>query len=293
MDFIDYVSIRPQYLCLFSRPVDPPIRTDKQYENEVNLEIRDPAGLISLKAERRIKNAINWLLAITPEKKFYAPKWHKWYNFKVNFITLTLSSKQIHPDNIIKKKLLHQFLIEAKHRWHVKNYIWRAEAQQNGNIHFHICSDKFIPWRELRSCWNRIQNKLGYVDNFHTLHAHRDPNSTDVHSIKRIKNLPAYLAKYCTKQSNERPIEGKLWGLSYDLSKIKSCIEMLTNEMKDEIDIIKSKFSNYVKEMDYATVIYTNVDKWKKLAKGALYKLYQSFIIEARGETYVPAFDFP
>ncbi|GAH63232.1 unnamed protein product, partial [marine sediment metagenome] len=119
MQFIDYVSIRPHFLCLFSKAESPKIRSDNQLSNEYNLAMNNPDGLISIKAARNIRNSIEWLLAITPQKKFYAPKWHKWYTFKVNFITLTLSSKQIHSDNEIKKKLLNQFLIEAKKKWKV------------------------------------------------------------------------------------------------------------------------------------------------------------------------------
>ncbi|GAH86291.1 unnamed protein product, partial [marine sediment metagenome] len=45
-------------------------------------------------------------------------------------------------------------------------YVWRAEKQENGNIHFHFIVDNFIPWNELRNTWNRIQQNLGYISRF-------------------------------------------------------------------------------------------------------------------------------
>lgn len=259
-----------------------PIRSKIQRDNEIHLKSTDTLGLISFKAERRIKNAIDWLLEITPKKKFYAAKWKKYYEFKINFITLTLASRQEHNDNKIKQHLLNQFLIECKRRWGVNNYIWRAESQKNGNIHFHICTDRFIPWLELRNTWNRIQNKLGYVDRFHVKHGHHNPNSTDIHSIKRIKNIAAYLAKYCTKNSDHRAITGKLWGLSTQLSKLKSNVQLLWTGLGNEIDKVFDAFPNHVRVFDFATIIYAKSKDWLKLDLPILKRLHSAFIAACR-----------
>lgn len=82
------------------------------------------------------------------------------------FLTLTLSSKQIHDDNTIKRELLNPFIIWLKEEKKAKNYFWRAEPQKNGNIHFHIITDIFINANELNTKWNKLQNKLGYIDRY-------------------------------------------------------------------------------------------------------------------------------
>src|SRR3972149_9919788 len=138
------------------------------------------------------------------------------YQKRITFITLTLPSNQIHTDNVIKSKCLNQLLIEMSRYHKVEQYIWRAEKQKNGNIHFHILADRYIFWSDIRNRWNRIVNKLGYVDRykdeqkkFHkdgfqvrqeltgkwTVESSKkafikgkrlnwnDPNSTDIHSI--------------------------------------------------------------------------------------------------------------
>lgn len=167
-DFIPYVSITPRRLSMYhvcqnkrSRSHDVNFLSDSKDFNK-------PQGLISKKAKENIETAVDWLLYLADEKKSFCNKKGSLFKFKATFITLTLSSEQIHSDNEIKASLLNQFLIEAKKKWHISNYIWRAESQHNGNIHFHILCDKFVPWAELRYLWNRIQNKLGYTDRYHS-----------------------------------------------------------------------------------------------------------------------------
>lgn len=131
------------------------------------------------------------------------------------FITCTLSSKQIHCDKTIKREVLNHFLIYLKRNYGVCNHIWKAELQENGNIHYHILADKYIPHQELRELWNSAQNRLGYVDMFKQ---HKNPNSTDIHSLRRVKNVMAYVGKYMSKTSTQRPICGHTWGRSDNMA---------------------------------------------------------------------------
>jgi len=257
-----YISIKPDRISLYSRSEFTSTRTPFQVYNEKNLINNSTNGKISKKAGQRIKLAIDWLLILADNKSFGRPKNGKFYNFKVNFVTLTLSSKQIHSDNEIKSKLLNHFLVVAKQKWGVRNYVWRAEPQKRGAIHFHILTDKFIPWSELRSTWNKIQEKLGYVSRFHMKHLHKNPNSTDVHSIKKVKNLASYLSKYCAKENTGREIEGNQWGLSQGLSKLKSIIEIVDSKIQANVDKIKKEIQNKWVEFEYCSVMYVNISNW-------------------------------
>lgn len=165
-----------------------------------NLLDNSTHGKLSPAATRKAKKAIKYLLLQSNNKKVYNPKFRSTFEFSVNFITLTLASTQIHTHQEIKSKLLNQFFVEAKKKWNLSNYVWRAEKQKNGNIHFHILSDKFIPYNELRDTWNRIQNKLGYIDRFQQLTRKKQPNSTDIHSLRKVKNVYKYVTKYMTKE---------------------------------------------------------------------------------------------
>lgn len=277
---IPYISIRPNYISLYWQPDIRVRRTTRQLSNETNLINPAHNGKISKKANRRIENAICWLLELAEYKKFYSKRHKRHFAFKVNFITLTLASRQIHGDNEIKKKLLNHFLTVMREKYGVKNYLWRAEAQKNKNIHFHIVADKFIAYWEIRDTWNQIQNKLGYVDRFFDKYGHHNPNSTDVHSIKNIRNLPRYLSKYCSKESKYRPIEGKQWGLSYSLSRIKSAITSPSYSMRKEFDWLCHKFKSHLVEYDYFAVLYISAEKWTKDFKHEMYNLYNEYLKE-------------
>jgi hypothetical protein len=218
------------------------------------------------------------------------------------FVTLTLPSVQMHSDNDIKEHILHPFINWLKQSsdeyykrggmrgmqkgFGVKGYFWRAETQQNGNIHFHLLCDKYVPWDRIRQKWNECCESLGYVTTYgyvqtarhkngfkiNNVQLERDikefkkiaenvqgtrkmpkkvsttfasylesvaktgapmhqvilkavarekqkitydegvkcgwtnPNSTDIHAIKNLGSVTAYVLKYLTKKSKEKPL---------------------------------------------------------------------------------------
>ncbi len=260
-------------------------------------------GLMSYKANKRVRLAIDWMVYLSKEKPLYSKELKSEFKFKLNFITLTLCSKQKHSDNVIKSQLLNQFLTEIRIKYNCKNYLWRAESQRNGNIHFHVVTDVFVPWRTLRTDWNRIQEKLGYVSFFTAKTGKFDPNSTDVHSINAIKNLSSYLAKYCSKNSHGyvvmaskasalpfkptswltykhpklnlkakfyRQIHGKLWGLSQTLSKYQSATCEITEAMQAELKFLQRVKKEKVKFLELATCYYVEISELLKRKCGAL-----------------------
>ncbi len=281
------ISVKPSYFVTYAS-YDSVNSRFKDHQLEAILpEENKHHGIISYKANKRVRLAIDWLLTVAKDKVLTKKGIATSFSYKVNFITLTLSSKQIHSDNEIKKKLLGQFLTELREKYKCVHYLWRAETQRNGNIHFHIASDVFIPWRALRTDWNRIQNKLGYVDRFKAKTGLTDPNSTDVHSVNKVRNLSAYLAKYCGKNAKGyvvmctkattqpfggslsfhynyippaknahffRQVHGRLWGLSQRLSKLKSAIHEVGSAIQQEVDWLIKKHPKRVKFLDRVAI---------------------------------------
>lgn len=268
-------------------------------------------GIISQKANKRVRLAIDWMLHLAKEKTVAQKGNKSYFSFKLNFVTLTLASKQIHSDNVIKSKLLNQFLTELRTKWKCENYLWRAESQRNGNIHFHVVTDVFIPWRRLRTDWNRIQNKLGYVDRFAEKYNHHDPNSTDVHAINKIKNLSSYLSKYCSKNakgytmlctlSTDKPdygysvltyqqpvfdkkakiyrqIRGRLWGLSQNLSKFKKASCEIYGRVDAELKWLFDRDKKKVVETDFATIYKYSIKDLMVMKCHAIVSKFKSYI---------------
>lgn len=212
--------LTPQALVFYPLSVDNYYRSERQLENEKNLTRGHYNGYMSPKTKSKVRRYLGtWLESIkqinrSPDKRLLEKKPY------LTFVTLTLPSKQVHSDNEIKRTCLTPFIETLKRKYSVWNYFWRAEAQENENIHFHIIIDSYIEWQKIRKEWNKCVNKLKYVDEFERKHGHNDPNSTDIHGLKNIKSIEAYVIKYCCKQDGYRPIKGRLHGCSDDIRKL-------------------------------------------------------------------------
>lgn len=188
---------------------------------------------ISTRSQKRLRNAINWLVFLSKKRTVNMYSGRKLKNFRISFITLTLPGKQMHSHKDIIQKCLNNFLTSFRGKFRVNNYVWRVELQANGNIHIHITTDVYIHYMAIRKVWNKAINTLGYVDeyaqtmsklsfeqyaeyrrqqgqldtakitkayNYGTKTHWRNPNTTDVKKVKTVKNLGAYLSKYLTKK---------------------------------------------------------------------------------------------
>jgi len=313
LTLIPRLTIHPNKICLWNEinwdPVRPtrnklqlPLEAYTSNYERIRESTRTANGKISVNARRKMLKALDYLLYMSrPQNQITIPT-GKPINFTVAFITLTLPSAQIHDDNTIKKECLNQILIELSKRHGVTLYLWRAEKQKNGNLHFHIIVNKFVNWNELRNRWNRILNKLGYIDRyqanqkaFHStgfrprpelfknwsyeqqLKAYREgakhdftnPNSTDVHGLKAIKNVRNYVTKYMTKDESESNLtddpqseyqrqKGRIWSCSQVLSNIKGAQLVVDNEISEAIKKVIDNSHPIKYENTYFSIYYTS-----------------------------------
>jgi hypothetical protein len=267
---------------------------------------------LSVATRNKISKSIRYLNYVTLNKKVDDHHTRKSINFKIAFITLTLSSPQIHSDNEIKNKLLNHLFIELKNKYKVNNYVWRCEKQLNGNVHFHILVDNFIPHGELREIWNRLQNKLGYIDRytekmnnikfkdyaklFHTKSKYtieqirkayakgkstswKFPNSTDIHSLQFINDIDSYLCKYMSKDEQNKDIEGRLWGCSQSLSNIKGGVAIVDTNISAELTKLYSTGKARFFTGDYYTIAFVDIMFLKYIGCNLLFELYREFLI--------------
>lgn len=357
VDIIPTVSIHPDRLILYNQIIWHPARPcrhefsteglfamdrarllGENYDPKVQPIInsdRKSHGKVSIQARRKIEKAIDYLLVISSNKSQLNRISGRSINFKVAFITLTLPSKQIHSDKEIKNKCLNQFITELCKVYKVKNFIWRSERQQNLNVHFHILIDKFIPYQEIRDRWNRIINKLGYVDryrqeqqNWHSqgfrvrpellktwskekqfqayLRGSKNhwnsPNSTDIHSIRKITNIKRYIVKYMTKQNEDKlenselkelenleKIEtglteiyesGRIWACSQNLSKITGARLELDSLVQKEMEQIIEDTEIYRFTDKYFSIYYIDIEKLRQKGLDYLFKKFCEYLIK-------------
>ena len=219
------------------------------------------------------------IFAIEDHKKLVRKK-RQTTKIQPTFITLTLSYAQIQNDNYIKRNMLMRFIEKCKSEHNVINYIWRAEPQVNGTIHFHIIADRFINWQWIRSTWNNIQANNQYLDAFEQKHGHRNPNSTDIHGLKKVHNIAAYICKYMTKDKPVRKIEGRIWGCSKSLHKMKNPRVEICSHLLDEIEELVNTKKAYKKVYEWCTVIKYKKLKIQKTINNIIYNIYQEFVNE-------------
>ncbi len=269
---IPFVSISATSVTQYYRTLDSVtmkfLAPTKKNEFGIEEKIKPPVfskhrGVLSEKGRRNLNRSINNFLLSVDSDILINGKGKD----NIAFVTLTLPSSQIksysmhhikhyHSDKEIKSKCFNQFLTEIKENQGVKNFVWVAEKQINGNIHFHLLIDKNINSIYIRHLWNRIINKLGYVDRYakkmrklsfddykrlrskenksdeQLLKAYQygvntdwlQPNSTDIARLKKVQNIGAYISKYMTKGfgHSDNQIKKHIAELSakYDLSDI-------------------------------------------------------------------------
>lgn len=219
-------------------------------------------GKLSDNSKKKIKNiVISWLSTV----QFYLLS--NGYSLSetgkhIKFITLTLSDTQHHGDKEIKALMLNRFLTRIKRNYGMQNYLWIAETQRNGNLHFHIITDINIHHKALRDSWNKIQRDNGYLNTYYEKNKHYNANSTDIHTLKKINNLAAYLSKEMTKGQGNRPISGKLWGCSENLLKLKSFESLLNSGTVSFIDRIRELKETRILRDEWFTVIFFDSIKY-------------------------------
>lgn len=158
-------------------------------------------------------------------------------------ITLTLPSKQTISDKEIKSKYLAKFLQLLIQKEDVKNYIWRAESQVNGNIHFHIVIDKYVPYPILYSYWLSCLKNSQMLIEFYEKFPNVKPPFLNVKGQAQMQNPVSYITKYISKEENVRKIEGAVWRCSYSLSRLKPFEIIIDNNDLSELLIRLEKES--------------------------------------------------
>lgn len=288
--------IKPTYIVSVPNYVRSDERSKLRHSNSLkNLEHNRQNGVISQKAESKIRNAVNWLVMSAKYKRVFDKKTNQNFMFKVNFVTLTIPLQEEIPlDNRIKEKVFHPWITYARKYFGLRNYIWKAETQSNGMLHFHVTTDTFLHHHKLRKSWNRLLEREGLLENFKAKYGHNNPNSTDVHSVKNVKNLAAYLAKYFTKNdTSRRKVTGRLWGCNYELSHEKKCqVDCTPQESSCEhrelfSPIYKSK--DIMSKPDYmgrtgtlATIFFIIAQQWKTMERCLVREVFEIRKFEIR-----------
>lgn len=220
------------------------MKSAKFRKNAEKLATREKyTGQITIGAKKRLTKAISLLVQSSPEEWIYNPVTKKTQNHKISFITLTMPpTENAKNAKFTHKNLLQPMLRIMRNSYKMKSYVWKCELQKNDSIHYHITTDLFIPWEQLRQHWNALLQKNGMLEAFIEKYGHDNPNSVDIHSVNKVNDLEAYLVKYISKEyQNSKRLDGKVWDCSKNLKESKYFTTELTHELHQallkEIDL--------------------------------------------------------
>lgn len=231
-------------------------------------------------AKKRLKRAIQLLVASSQEKEAIHFKTGKTFKFRVNFITLTLPAAQGDiTDKDLKKKCLDVWIKRMKRKFKLNNYVWRAEKQKNGNLHFHFVTDTYLHYEKIRNDWNSCLQAFDFIDRFEQKHGHRNPNSTDVHAVHQVNDLAAYMVKYMSKDDPEvKKIEGKLWDCSKALKTKQNCEMLLENEAQQIFEAARTDTNVRFKDTEVYSCIFFNKAQFSYYITGRLRGMWEEYL---------------
>jgi len=207
-------------------------------------------GTLSRKSISKIKNVVNtwndnlYLYNLDMERKGLRKR------KRMVMITLTLSVDFALPDNEIKRRLLNNFLTRCRRQYPGFMYLWRAERQKNGRLHFHIITDKYIPKKFVTNVWNDLQEQLTGQPWKNKEARNEAWPSTKVEALRDITDGLSYIVKYVTKEDNGGLIYGRLWSCSRELMDLKP-LQMIVRSQA--IQAMHNRGIEMIKRMDQET----------------------------------------
>lgn len=213
------------------------------------------SGTLTDGCKKRLTRAIDILCQTIKVQEFYSPVAMRVIKHKLSFITLTISS----GTNITAKEAYHKafkhFLQWLRRTEKVTTYVWKCEVQQRGQIHYHITTPSYIHYQSIRDKWNNLQRQNGWLEEYATKHGHYDPNSTDIHAIKKVRNLSTYLIKEFIKAIQNPQTDGKVWDCSANLKKYQYYRLVETHDINDRLNTLIDEKKVDVIDLERCTVI--------------------------------------
>ncbi|MFQ5445948.1 MAG: hypothetical protein ACE5D0_10010 [Fidelibacterota bacterium] len=286
--YADKVYIYPTYMVTVPQYTGES-SGNRSYSTESlkNLEHNTHSGTLSRKAKTKLRNALHWLGNASTTKKVWIKAQKRHFNFKLAFVTLTIPyCKHSWSDQRIKSELLHPFIVWMRKQHGLNNFVWKAETQKNGMLHFHICIDIFIHYNQIRKEWNSLMFKSGILDEWIQRNPGKSPPSTEIKAVRKMKDMGAYIGKYFDKSEDDRrSVTGRLWSCSYSLS----------DKNKLTVFLYSDDFPKFYKPITFDCLCATYepfyncysfpYDAWGIWLKGPVLDLYKSHLFNIRHGT--------
>lgn len=297
--------IRPHYIVSVPERERESVRLSDLFEkNKVNLLNNEVKGNLSSKSISKLRTAVNWLICASESKSVFSKMHQRSFSFRIAFVTLTMpvQAQRVTP-HAFKNGLLNPFLTLLRSHYGLKNYVWKFEFTKAGTPHVHLTIDTFLHYATLRKLWNYQLKRKGYLDNYYASKGHYNANSTDIHSVKKVRNIAAYICKYMTKDTGGHDLKtGRLWSCNYELSRAsKLSISLHGSECSENMRYLFNKAIKY-KTMDVIDKV-TKIPRvigelfllkyrdWQNHIKGEIKSAFDKTLLQLR-QVYTDSLEF-
>jgi hypothetical protein len=260
----EVVKISATHLTIFNRVLVNDFARPRLSRENLNNTTNHVKGVLSSGASRSLGNALEFLLMLAPERKIKNPVSNRLQKHRATFITLTLPSNQIHCDQTVKNVCLNNFLDIMRKTHYLEKYVWKAETQKNGNLHFHIATDEFYHWDVIRNAWQSSLELLGYMSRYDHNWQNMKVPCSDIQEARSITDSIRYLRKYMSKNGNSRPICGAQWDAAQDLKKYKPPTPEIDSFLHSELNNLVKSAPDRVKVFEYATIVNVTINELYK-----------------------------
>lgn len=277
--FTRQVQVRSNALILYDQPEYLFTISKRNQQamlvNMMNAKEQSYSGEMRVGTKKRISKAIDLLVQISKSTYGYNEVTKRMQKHRLSFITLTIS--QFHDVSIrdAYEKCFTPFMQWLRRTKKVSSYVWKAELQERGIIHYHITTPAWIGYTEIRDKWNNLQRSAGYIEVYRArqmiwhrngfkprpeLYKHwplkkqklayekgmesnwQNPNSTDIHEVRKVNDLSGYLKKEFCKTIQTTMDKGKIWDCSRNLKHYKYYTVEETTEIEWAIsDLLEAK----------------------------------------------------
>lgn len=250
----EYLQIRSNCLLIYElsefphRPKKEHILNQKAYN-----------GTLTDGGRKRLLTALDIMVQRTGKHWVYSQEKEKWFPFRLNFVTLTLTnSTKVITAKEGHRDLLKPWLRYMRDKCDLGDYVWKAEQQKNGQLHYHLGTGTFLPQNLVRWKWNKEAKKAGLLEKFAKQYGHFNPPSTEVLSIVHVQDAKSYIAKEFAKTcQNQNQMGGKVWDCSSTLKR-GYYSEILTNETNEKLRKGIQAGAIKVKQAEKCKILITN-----------------------------------
>lgn len=204
-------------------------------------------------------------------RKEIARRIYSWYHTSdcskhLYFVTISFPLKL--SDNLAYK-YFNTWLTKLRKEEEINNYIWVAERQENGTIHFHILVSNYVKIREyndlMKECLLNGLNKKEFaysrdkINTYNGVDLAKDKKTKKVVNLSKggnFKNVAKYITKYVTKNTTE--MQRQTWHCSRLLSNLVTKVNITILELSKIGNLVGNNheplFENdYIKFFPFAT----------------------------------------